>query len=119
MKTMLKKAGLGVALAATSLAVAAPAEAQRWRHYDDGDDAAAAAIIAGVAGLAIGAALADDDRYYDRYDRDYYYDRYPRYNHYPRYNYYPRYRHRYDRRCWRDRVWDPYARRYVRVRRCR
>ncbi|WP_294197589.1 hypothetical protein [uncultured Sphingomonas sp.] len=58
---------------------AAPAEAQRyWRHRDRGGDTAAGAIIGGVIGLGLGAAIASSnrDRYYDRnyYDRGYYYD---------------------------------------------
>lgn len=117
MTNLLAKAGLGVALAATSLTVAAPAEAQRYyRHYDRGNDAGTA-IVAGIAGLAIGAAIASsaNDRYYD--DR-YYYDRGPRYNYAPRYDYYrPRYNYR--QYCRTQRVWDHWERRYVRVRHCR
>lgn len=119
MNTVLTKVGLGVALAATSLTVAAPAEAQRYRHYDryDRGSDAGTAIVAGIAGLAIGAAIAssNNDHYYD--DRRYY-DRGPRYDYAPRYNYYqPRYNYR--QQCRTQRVWDGYARRYVRVRHCR
>ncbi len=120
MTNVLTKVGLGVALAATSLTVAAPAEAQRYYHRDRGSDAGTA-IVAGIAGLAIGAAIASssNDRYYDRgYDNRYYYDRGPRYNYAPRYNYYqPRYNYR--QHCRTQRVWDGYERRYVRVRHCR
>lgn len=46
---------------------------RRWRHRDNDGDVAAAAVVAGVLGLAIGAAVAnndDDRRYgYDRYGR--------------------------------------------------
>ena len=65
-----KKITLAVALGASALAIASPAEAQRYGGYrgrDNGDTA----VIAGVAGLAIGAALAssarrDDGYYYDQ-----------------------------------------------------
>src|SRR3569623_424063 len=67
--SMIKKAVLAGALGATALAVASPAEAQRYRHYRHHDDTGAA-VFAGVAGLAIGAALASDSRY--DYDRRYY-----------------------------------------------
>lgn len=119
MTNVLTKVGLGVALAATSLTVAAPAEAQRYYHRDRGSDAGTA-IVAGIAGLAIGAAIASsnndryyDNRYYDRgYNDRYYYDRAPRYNYYqPRYNY--------RQQCRTQRVWDQWERRYVRVRHCR
>ena len=79
MNRIMAKAGLGVALAATVLATATPAEAQyrRYWHRDRGGDAAAAALIGGVVGLGVGAAIASSnrDRYYDRgyYDRGGYY----------------------------------------------
>jgi hypothetical protein len=90
MTSVLKKAGLAVALGATALTVAAPAQAQRYggyRHYGHGD-AAGAALVGGLAGLAIGAAIAD------RGPRHYYYDdyyAYPRgyYAYGPRYHYRP------------------------------
>ncbi|AIT79583.1 hypothetical protein [Novosphingobium pentaromativorans] len=117
LKSLATKIGLGAFLAASTLALAAPAEA-RDRHHD-GDDAAIA-IGAGLIGLAVGAALADDgDRYY--YDRDYYPSRryvtvrgYPGYyyyyegrpNRYYRDRYYDRYYGRYHRERWsRDRDW--------------
>lgn len=124
----LKKLGLGAALAASSLLVASPASA-RDHYRDRGGNDAAIAIGAGIIGLAIGAAIADnhDDRYYDRgwYPARryvtvrgypgyyYYYDGYP--NRYYRDRYYSRYyapyyrerwsrgydRHYYSRRDWR------------------
>jgi hypothetical protein len=78
MKTVLKKAGLGLALAATALTAAAPAEAQRWggyryHHRGNGGNVAAGALLGGIVGLGIGAAIAGNNR--DRYyDRGYYYD---------------------------------------------
>ncbi|WCM27229.1 hypothetical protein NDN01_25135 [Sphingomonas sp. QA11] len=76
MKTMFAKAGLALALGATALTAAVPAQAQRyWGHR--GHDNTGTAIVAGVAGLAIGAAIASSahrDRYYDNgyYDQGYY-----------------------------------------------
>src|SRR6478736_4559778 len=76
MNKHLKKAGLAVTLGATALTAAAlPAEAQRYydRHrsyyHDNHNDGAA--VVAGIAGLAMGAAIASGDRRYD-YDRRYY-----------------------------------------------
>ncbi|WP_235532824.1 hypothetical protein [Sphingomonas sp. Leaf412] len=70
------KAGLATVLATTTLTAAAPADAQRyWRDRGRGGDAAAGAIIGGVIGLGLGAAIASSNR--DRYyDRGYYDDRY-------------------------------------------
>lgn len=128
MNTMLKKAGLGVALAATALTAAMPADAQRYRgrhHHDD----AGPAIVAGIAGLAIGAAIASDHGR-DRYRDDYYRERgyrpdYDNY-YYRSHGYYPTngyYAYDYQRRgyngCYVERRWDPYARRNVSVRVCR
>lgn len=124
------KAVLGLTLGATALTAAAPADAQRYRYRDR--DNTGTAVVAGIAGIAIGAALASSsrDRYYDRYDRRYYdydrnyydYDR-PYYRdrgYYPRDGYY--YRH-YEQRGWRGcsvrRVYDPYIGRRVKVRYCR
>lgn len=93
-----RKIALAVALGASALAVAAPAEAQRYGNYRSRDNGGTA-VLAGVAGLAIGAALAsradnrDDSYYYDQgYDGPivYYpqvYDGY-RDGGYPGYNYY-------------------------------
>jgi hypothetical protein len=65
MNQFVKKISLGAALAATTAAafVATPASAQPWHGgYGRGD--AGAAVVAGVAGLALGAALADQGPYY-------------------------------------------------------
>ncbi|MEP9400761.1 hypothetical protein [Sphingomonas sp. VNH70] len=126
MKTLLTKAGLGVTLAATALTAAAPADAQ-WRrgYYRDRGNAAGAAVVAGIAGLAIGAALtAPRDRFYrDRYYRDrgfaYDYDDrfYRQRGFYPNDGYYA-YRYQNYNRCWVERRYDPYYDRTVRVRVC-
>lgn len=105
------------------LATAAPAQAQHYRYYDrhhhrGGGDTAAAAIIGGVAGLALGAAIAGNND--SRRDRGYYssgYDYDPRYDSYRggyyRYSEPPRYR-----TCiTRDRVYDPYIGRRVTIER--
>ena len=123
---LIAKATTALTLGAATLTMAAPAEAQRWRgdRYDryHHRDRTGPAIAAGVAGLAIGAALASSsrrDRYYDRgyYGDDYYYDR-PRYR--SRSYYYDRPRYRgYREYCSTRRVWDPYEGRRVRVRYCR
>ena len=102
---LIRKAALGAALLASASLAAAPAEARdRYDRHRGGNDAAIA-IAAGIAGLAIGAAISSDgrrDRYYDGqyydggYDGGRYYNAYPRYNTY-RYDNYDRY-DRYDRR---------------------
>lgn len=124
MSNFVKKAVLGAVLGATTLTAMAPtADAQRWRGYDRyryhhyrGDDGGTA-IVAGIAGLAIGAALASDrgyDRRYD-YDRRYYRER----GYYPTDGYYYReYERRGWDRCYIRRTWDPYLDRPVRVRYC-
>ena len=88
MTGLLKKAGLGIALAASAIATtAAPADAQRYGGYGrgyhgygrGGGDVAAGALLGGIVGLGVGAAIANSgrDRYYDRgyYDDGYYYNR--------------------------------------------
>lgn len=142
MKSLLKKAGLGVALAATALAASAPAEAQRYRggYYPHGGyhgyypgyrgyrgrSSAGPAIAAGVVGVVLGAALAssaNDRRYRDRYyrDRGYAYDYDDRYyrerGYYPADGYYA-YRYRDHRQCWDEQRFDPYYGYPVRVRVC-
>ncbi|MES2043713.1 MAG: hypothetical protein V4475_07535 [Pseudomonadota bacterium] len=129
MTNIFTKASLALALGATALTVAAPAEAQRYGHrgHDDGGTA----IIAGIAGLAIGAAIVsssrhrDDRRYDERYDgryevRDGYYDdgngyRDDRY----RGGWYRDGREDYrDGRCHVESRWDRYAGERVMVRVC-
>ena len=93
MTNLLTKAGLGIALAATTLTVAAPAEAQRWRgrHYDRGGNVATGALIGGVIGLGLGAAIASDrGGYYDRGYYGGYYGPPPRAYYRPRVIYRPR-----------------------------
>lgn len=122
MISKLKKAGLGLALAATALTAAAPAEAQRYRGYRDGyrGDRAGTAVVAGLAGLAVGAAIASNNRGRYYYDDGFYDRRYYRRNFRPRGDFYayrggygPRYR------CYSVREWDPYYGRPIRTRICR
>ena len=61
MTTIFTKATLALALGATALTVAAPAEAQRYGGHRD-HDSAGPAIIAGIAGLVIGAAIFSGSR---------------------------------------------------------
>jgi hypothetical protein len=116
MNGVLKKAGLGIALAATALTAAAPADAQRWgRGYRGhrGGDVAGAAVLGGILGLGVGAAIASNNRgrYYDRgYYNDGYY-RGPPVRSYYRQDYYPR--------CWTEWRGDPYYGGGVPVRVCR
>ena len=122
MNGLLMKAGLGTAMAATALAAAAPADAQRWRHrgYDRGGDVAAGALIGGVIGLGLGAAIASNDR--GRYRGGYGYDgydyRYDRRDWGPR-PYYNDYRYNYRPRCFQQWRYDPYYGGRVPVRVCR
>jgi hypothetical protein len=127
MGNLLTKVTLGVALGASALTVAAPAEAQRWHRYrHHRGDNTGTAIVAGIAGLAIGAALTSRDRYDPRYRYDY--DYYDRRGYFPRDGYYARnyYNRGYSRgfygggwdRCVVRRVYDPYIGRRVRVRYC-
>lgn len=123
MPSFLTKAIIGGTLAASTLVAVAPAEAQRYRYYHR--DRGGAAVAAGIAGLAIGAALAsnsnryDRDRWYSdrgyRYDYDDYYYRSRGY--YPVDGYYA-YRYRDYAQCRTERRYDPYYGRRVRVRVC-
>lgn len=71
-----------------------------WDHHHRGNDAAAAAVVAGIAGLAIGAALSDN------HPRGYYSGGY----------YAPDYGYRPYAMCESRRwVWDPYIGRRVMV----
>ncbi len=119
MNGFLKKAGLGAALAATALVAAAPADARGWGGYRGyghrGGDAGAAALVGGIVGLGVGAAIASSSRpayygyggYYAPPPPPpppvYYYER--PYYHYPR--------------CWTSWRWDPYWGRDVPMRVCR
>ena len=92
-------AGLAaLTLAGGSLAAAAPAQADPWNHSWHGRGyGPGPAIFAGLAGLAIGATLADSHRYDGPPPPAYYYG-----HPYP-------YATCYARRT----VWDPYIGRYV------
>ena len=104
-------AGLAALTVAGGLA-AGPAFAQRYhRDYDRHHGDAGAAVAAGIAGLAVGAAIANggqgdyrDGYYYGppRYAYDYYYGR----------DYYG------PRHCSTRRMWDPYLQAYVDRTRC-
>ena len=127
MTSIFTKASLALALGASALTVAAPAEAQRYGGHR-GHGNGGTAIIAGIAGLAIGAAIVsssrhrDDRRYDDRYDGRYeqpqgYHDdgngyRDDQYRD-------DRYRDGRDGRCHVESRWDGYARERVMVRVCR
>ncbi|MDZ4370614.1 MAG: hypothetical protein U1C74_04240 [Phenylobacterium sp.] len=120
MRKILTSATAAVIAAGAVLATAGPANADRrhYRHHDRGNDEVAAAIIGGVAGLALGAALSgggrnDRDRYYGGYSYD------PRYERYSGgyYRGYGRHNDRYRTCVVRDRVYDPYIGRRVTVER--
>jgi hypothetical protein len=105
--------------AAGALAAAAPASARDWdqnsyRSHDDG-----AAVAAGIAGLAIGAALASGDHGYYAPAPVYYGAPAPTYYGGPAPAYYagPTYYSSYGR-CHTQWRWSPYWRRYERVRAC-
>lgn len=108
--TIIRKAVLAGAFGAAALTAASPAMADDWRYRrHGGGDTAGAAVAGGIIGLALGAAIASNNR--DRYDDDYYYERryrqprtrvyvyesYPRYyggwdrpRHHHRHHHYPR-----------------------------
>ncbi len=113
MTSIFTKATMALALGATALTVAAPAEAQRHGGYR-GHGNGGTALIAGLAGLAIGAAIVSssqhrrDGRYDERYDGRYaepegYYDDGNGYR---------------DGRCHVESRWDGYAHQRVMVRIC-
>jgi hypothetical protein len=107
MKKILTAAIAAITLGGAVCATATPASAQRWEghrggHYGNGG----AAVAAGIAGLAIGAALASDHPHYYRsyYGGPYYGP--------PAY-----YGPSYYGTCYATRwVWDPYIGRRVPVR---
>ena len=75
--TTFKKIILGTALAATSLTVAAPASAQDYHRGHRGGDDATTAIVGGVIGLALGAALVSSSHHsHDRYRNGTWYEGY-------------------------------------------
>lgn len=127
MRKVLTTALAAVTAAGAVLATAAPAQADRYRHHRhrDNDDAVAAAVLGGVAGLALGAALSSrGDRSRGYYENGYSYDpRYERYRGgYYRDSYYRgrpyAYHDRPYRTCiTRDRVYDPYIGRRVTIER--
>ena len=102
--------------AAGALAASVPASARDWNHRSYHHNNSGAAVAAGIAGLAIGAALASGSDGY--YGGGYYYGR-PAYYYSPPPSYYvgPTY-YSYDHRCHTQWRWDPYWGRYVRVRAC-
>jgi len=113
MNGFMKKAGLGIALAATALTAAAPADAQRWgrgyggyRHHGGGN-AAGAAVLGGILGLGVGAAIASsNNRNRGYYDDGYYAGPPPRAYYAPPVRTY--YREDYRPRCWNEWRVDPY-----------
>ena len=93
---------------------AGPAAAQGYYHreYDRHRDRdSGAAVAAGIAGLALGAALADNGR--GRYADGYYYGP-PGYA----YDYYYGPGYYGPRHCTTREIWDPYIGRYVDRTRC-
>ena len=124
-KLMMITGRVAAGVAALSLAAAATtasADSRHYRHHDGRNgDVAAAAIAAGVIGLADGAALSDNDRgrgYYD--DRRYYDQRRvyapPRYGY--GYGYAPRPYYG-SRECWTTREYDRWDGRYYERTVCR
>ncbi len=101
-------AGLA-AITLTSALAPAMAFAQRHDHYRGGSNGAA--VAAGLAGLAVGAAIANGGR--GDYRGGYYYGP-------PRYAYEHYYGPRYygPHRCATSQVWDPYVGGYVQRTRC-
>lgn len=123
---IISKATLGLVAGITALGAAAPAQAQ-YRDWDRGrgGDIATGAIIGGVAGIAIGSAIAADRRDW-RYDRRFNNRRGWRGDPYWRGGanwrghdpYWGGPRRGFRQRCVTRRVYDPYIGRRVRVRYC-
>ena len=114
MRKFLATALAGVTFAA-AVATAADARPRHYRHHRGGNnDEVAAAIIGGVAGLALGAALSSNGNSRSRayYSNGYAYD--PRYDGYSGDYYAPPPRYYRERTCvTRDRIYDPYIGRRV------
>jgi hypothetical protein len=87
--------GLAAATLLSGLGIGSTASAQYRRHYDH-HDRGGAALAAGIAGLAVGAAIAGSHPHY----------------------YYGPYGYYYGPRCRVYSVWDPYYGAYVQRRRC-
>lgn len=128
MRKALTTAIAAVTAAGAVLATAAPAQADGHRRYyhhgghhhggGDGDEVAAA-IIGGVAGLALGAAIAGNNTNRTRASSGYYQNGYaydPRYDSY-RGGYYRYSEPRYRTCISRERVYDPYLDRPVTIER--
>ncbi|WP_419807571.1 hypothetical protein [Sphingomonas sp.] len=120
MTGLFKKAVLGTAMAASAFAASAPADAQYrgyrggYGHHRGGIGAGGAAVLGGIIGLGVGAAIASNDRG-RYYDRGYYNDAPP-----PRAYYYDDYRANYDYqpRCYYQRQYDRWSGRPYDVRVC-
>lgn len=130
MRKFITTALAALTAAGAVVAAAVPADARdydrhgySYGHHHGGSNTAAIAAVAGIAGLAIGAALSDSGKSRSGYSSSYSYDGYGYRNGYgydPRsdsyyggYDSYPR-----DRVCiTRERVWDPYIGRNVSVER--
>ena len=131
MNGLVKKAGLAIAMAATAvtgLTVGTAADAQRFGGYRGGYyggyhggyhrggiGPGGAAVLGGLVGLGVGAAIADSHRGYGYGPGPYYHGYYgPGYR--PYYGgYYGGY---YAPRCWQQWRFDPYWGREVPVRVC-
>jgi hypothetical protein len=74
MRKLMTAAMAAITLGGAIAATAAPAEAQprHYYRYDRGHDRTGAAVAAGVAGLAIGAALAGSNHNRGYYNNGYY-----------------------------------------------
>ncbi|WP_174279888.1 hypothetical protein [Sphingomonas bacterium] len=116
MTGLLKKAVLGAALAASAIGATAPAQAQyrgyRGGYRHGGIGSGGAAVLGGLLGLGVGAAIASN--HHDRYDdRGYYAGPGPRGYYYDDYRY-----NDYRPRCFFERRYDQYNGRPYDVRVC-